>query len=94
MINPTSDLKPETIEEEPLYDEPRKLRTDYNYSICKEICMTERYDSFGDSTLEAPLLATLIFRTHLHDLEVIVCHLRNALKDESGNGLSHFYSLV
>jgi hypothetical protein len=76
MINPTSDLKPETIEEEPLYDEPRKLRTDYNYSICKEICMTER--------------------THLHDLEVIVCHLRNALKDESGipeSILSILYSL-
>ena len=25
-----------------------------------------------------------IFRTHLHDLEVIVCHLRSAVKDESG----------
>ena len=24
-------------------------------------------------------------RTHLHDLEVIVVHLRNALKEESGN---------
>ena len=40
--NPTQDLKPDAIEEEPLYDEPRKLRWDFNYSICKEICMTER----------------------------------------------------
>ena len=28
----------------------------------------------------------MVFRTHLHDIEVIVVHLRNALKEESGAG--------
>jgi len=63
--NVTHELKPEPQEDsDTIYDEPRKLRQDFNYSVCKEICMTER--------------------THLHDLEVIVVHLRNALKEESG----------
>lgn len=71
-----NDLKGVEPDPEPVYDEPRKLRCDYNYSICKEICMTER--------------------THLHDLEVIVCHLRSAVKDESGipeSVLTILYSL-
>ena len=42
--NVTHELKPETQEDsDTIYDEPRKLRQDFNYSVCKEICMTERY---------------------------------------------------
>ena len=37
-----SDLKSQTVDDEPVYDEPRKLRCDYNYSICREILNTER----------------------------------------------------
>lgn len=58
------ELKPDHVEEENVYDEPRKLRCDVNYSVCREILNTER--------------------THLKDLQVVVLHFRNALRDESG----------
>ena len=58
-----SDLKSEQVDDEPVYDEPRKLRCDQNYSICREILNTER--------------------THLKDLQVVICHFRSALREET-----------
>ena len=37
------ELKPDkSVAEEEIYDEPRKLRCDVNYSVCREILNTER----------------------------------------------------
>ena len=37
------ELKPDkSVAEEDIYDEPRKLRCDVNYSVCREILNTER----------------------------------------------------
>jgi len=59
------ELKPDkSVAEEDIYDEPRKLRCDVNYSVCREILNTER--------------------THLKDLQVVVLHFRNAIRDEAG----------